>query len=315
MKRILPLIIALLISFAANAQMSSQDTSFIADRSVVFAQYDTTILAMDLYLPADISKLHDCIIFSYGGGFVHNNQRNSEYAAFCRRLADEGGFVVAAIDYRLGMKGVVIKGTLSAVKPTENAIRMATEDLFKALGCILDNSAEFGVDPSKIILCGSSAGAIMSLQADFELCNATPMTRLIPSDFRFAGVISFAGAVFSREGKCKYTRHAPAPTFFLHGTKDILVKYDKIAFFKLRFSGSNDLVKQFKKNHWPYKIMRFEGEGHGVAKRINDNYDDVVWFIDNMVDKGIHFEIDETVFDQNRKKEAWEMMKTNDLYK
>ena len=284
------------------------------DKSVVFATVDTALLAMDIYLPPQWAANGRCVIYSYGGGFIDNNQRSESNQVFCRALADEG-YLVAATNYRLGLRGVKMKGLLSMVKPLDNAVHMAAEDIFRALNCILDHASEWGVDPSSIILCGSSAGAIASLQADYELANRTPMTAGIPGDFRFAGIISFAGAVYSNEGACDYTVHNPSPTFFLHGNADKIVPYKKIQFGKKAFFGSSVLAARFEKLGFPYKIMRFEGEGHSVASRMNDNIDDVLWFIDNMAVGQRNFRIDETVNDVDRVPAKWDHISAGKLYK
>lgn len=309
MKRFFAIFAAVLFAAAASAQ------EYEPDRTVVFAQVDTTILGMDLYIPKDDAPAHKCVIFAYGGGFMDNNQRSKITRTFCRTLADDGIFAIA-IDYRLGLKGYKAKGgPLTMIKPVDNSVRMAAEDMFRAVNCVLDNASEWRIDPNCIILCGSSAGAITALQTDYELCNRTDMTAGIPEDFRFAGVISFSGAIFSHEGKCDYRVHAPAPTFMLHGTADKLVTYKKIALGNLGFYGSNELVKRFKKFEWPYKIMRFEDEGHSVANRMMDNYEDVIWFIDNMVVAKRNLRIDETVKDVDHKLAKWDSMSAKGLYK
>lgn len=319
MKHLLTLCAALLLlSAGAGAQggtLSEERTDTdLFNRTVVFSQEDTTILGMDIYMPSDNAARHKCVIFAYGGGFMENNQRSAGTQHFCRRLADDG-YVAIAVDYRLGLKGFKAKGgPLTMIRPTENSIRMAAEDMFKAVKCILDNAEAFKVYPDSLILCGSSAGAITALQADYELCNRTPMTALMPADFRFAGVISFAGAIFSREGKCDYRAHGPAPTFLLHGTADKLVNYKKIQLFNLGFFGSNELAKRFAKFGWPYKILRFKDEGHSVAIRLEDNYDDVIWFIDNMISGRKNYRIDETFHDVDRKPADWDRMDSKKLY-
>lgn len=284
------------------------------DRSVVFATVDTAVLAMDLYIPPQWAANGRCVIYSYGGGFIDNNQRSESNQVFCRALADEG-YLVAATNYRLGLRGVRMKGLLSMVKPLDNAVHMAAEDIFRALNCILDNAPQWGVNPEAIVLCGSSAGAIASLQADYELANRTPMTAGIPGDFRFAGIISFAGAVYSNEGACDYTVHNPSPTFFLHGNADKIVPYKKIQFGKKAFFGSSVLAARFEKLGFPYKIMRFEGEGHSVATRMEENYDDVIWFIDNMAIGKRNLRIDETFNDVERELQKWDRISAGKLYK
>ncbi len=319
MKRLISILLfffTLTISALAqdNALREEHGATALYDRSVIFSNQDGVMLGMDVYMPEDLSCLHKCVVFAYGGGFMDNNQRAKGTQAFCRRLADDG-FVAIAIDYRLGLKGFKAKGgPLTMIRPVDNSVRMAAEDMFKAVKCIIDNADALRVYPDSLILCGSSAGAVTALQADYELCNRTPMTAQMPEDFRFAGVISFAGAIFSHEGKCDYRVHAPAPTFFLHGTADKLVNYKKIQLFKLGFFGSSELVKRFEKFGFPYKIMRFKEEGHSVAMRMMDNYEDVVWFIDNMVCRKRDLSVDETFQDRDRKLTKWDKMNSKGLY-
>lgn len=286
------------------------------DISIPFAQYDNQQLELDVYMPSDTLESHFCVVYAYGGGFLENNQRSNSIKTFCRRLADDG-YVAVAVDYRLGLKDVRMKGKLSMVKPLENAVHMAAEDMFLAVACILDNAEEWRINPEGIILCGSSAGAITALQTDYELCNRSSISCCLPADFNFAGVVSFAGAVFSKEGKCDYKVQSPAPTLFLHGTSDKMVTYDKIAFLNTRFSGSSDLVKRFKKFGYPYEIIRYSGEGHGVAARYFDSYDEMTWFLDNVVKSGRHFEIDKLVLDRDRKVPdwSWDKADASSMYK
>ena len=235
---------------------SVDTTRFVPDESIAFAQYDTLTLEMDLYFPTDDAEQHRCIIYTYGGGFVDNNQRHIETRALCRRLADDG-FVVVATNYRLGLRGVQFKGPASMVKPLEEAIRMATEDVMKVTRYVLDYASELTVDPAQVILIGSSAGAITSLQCDFERCNATDLAQqYLPDGFRYAGVISFSGAIFSRRG-----------LNYRYGTADRLVPYRQIKLFNIGFFGSDSVAGRFKKGHYSHKIMRFTDEGHTVAAR------------------------------------------------
>lgn len=324
--RPLAAIAALLLSTFIPAQAQTEETLPVEpqpaeaqpaepapDFTVPFASYGSDTLCLDIYMPADTLDSHLCVIFSYGGGFIDNNQRAASTSEFCRALADEG-FVAVASDYRLGLKGVKMKSTLGMAKYVDSAIQLASEDIFKATAYVLENAVDLKVRPDGIILCGSSAGAITSLQCDYELCNRTPIACILPEEFHYAGIISFAGAVFSKEGRCDYRVHSPAPTLMLHGMSDKLVNYNKIAFFNTRFSGSNDLQKRFAKYGWSHEIIRFVDEGHGVAGRMMENFEDVMWFIENMVIEGRRFEIDKTVNDRDFIRSSWDSFKPENLY-
>ncbi|MBR3291899.1 MAG: alpha/beta hydrolase fold domain-containing protein [Bacteroidales bacterium] len=319
MKRLLSFFIVFIaFSIACAAQNPDPATEIDSlrckpDESIAFAQYDTLVLEMDLYFPSDDAGTHPCILFTYGGGFILDNQRVFSTRRLCRMLADEG-YVVAATNYRLGLKGVKFKGPASMVKPLERAVLMAAEDVMKATRYVLDYAAELSVDPRQIILVGSSAGAIASLQCDFERCNRSELAqRYLPEDFRFAGVASFSGAIFSRKG-LEYKHDVPAPTLFLHGTADKLVPYKQIKVFNIGFYGSDKIVRQFKKRHYPHRIIRFQDEGHGVAVRYFANFDDLRWFLDKMVKDARPFEIDESCFDPLRPSFVMDKYDPSNLY-
>ena len=87
------------------------------------------------------------------------------------------------------------------------------------------------------------------------------MQQYLPDGFRYAGVIAFSGAIFSRRG-LNYRYDTPAPTFFLHGTADRQVPYRQIKFFNIGFFGSDRVAGRFKKEHYTHKILRFTDEGH-----------------------------------------------------
>lgn len=317
MKQFLLLFAACCLTLVASAQeipSTIDSNAFHADESIAFAQYDTLALEMDFYFPADDAESHPCIIYSYGGGFVQDNQRHFETRRLCRKLADDG-FVVVAANYRLGLRGVQFKGPLSMIKPLENAIAMASEDIMKVTRYVLDYASELTVDREQILLAGSSAGAITSLQCDFERCNATDLaTRYLPEGFRYAGIIAFSGAIFSRHG-LEYRNDAPAPTLLLHGTADKLVTYKQIRFFGTGFYGSDKIAKHFKEQHYAHKIIRFTDEGHAVAARYNANYDEILWFYDLFVKQGGFYEIDETIYDPFRERTSWDNADPGMLYK
>ena len=317
MKRFLILLAACSLALNVLAQevpAAIDSNAFRPDETVAFAQYDTLALEMDLYFPNDDSESHPCIIYSYGGGFVDDNQRHFETRRLCRRLADDG-FVVVATNYRLGLRGVRFKGVTGMIKPLENAIMMAAEDVMKVTRHVIDYASELTVNPQQIILVGSSAGAITSLQCDFERCNRSGLaSQYLPEGFRYAGVIAFAGAIFSRHG-LDYPHDIPAPTLFLHGTADRLVTYKQIKFFNIGFYGSDKIAKRFKDRHYAYKIIRFTDEGHTVASRYFANYEEIGWFFEHMVKEGKHYEIDETFSDPFRKKSSWDNADPGSLYK
>ena len=275
----------------ASAQIEPSET-------VLYAQKDGQDLFMDVYEPSrgSDSAGKPAIVFMFGGGFKSGSRTDACYVPWYKMLCDRG-FRVFSIDYRLGLKNVTKVGVANA-SAIYDAIQIAVEDLFSATAFIVENAASFGVDPSSIVVSGSSAGAISVLEADWECANSAPRTSVLPEGFRYAGVISFSGAVFSKEGKVRY-RTAPAPTMFLHGTSDRIVNYKNTAFFNMRFSGSSVLVKEFEKRGYNYRIYRFDGNGHEIAneKSMMASFDEQMNFISTNVMKGEKRIVDALVSD------------------
>jgi len=246
-----------------------------------YAERDTLKLYLDFYTPAQVHDSTICVLYVFGGGFIGGHRDGKFEKGYFKQLVDEG-FQVAAIDYRLGLKGVKNLGVTN-YQPLDNAINMATEDAILAIAYLLEHAEELKVNKDYIVMVGSSAGAITSLQTDYVLCNGFLNSNILPEDFRLAGVVSYAGAIFSHEGNVKYRNHEPAPTMMYHGMADRLVPYKKIKFFKIGFFGTDALVKCFEKFDYPYFSRRFEGYGHSVAVGGPYTVDDLLWFCQHYI--------------------------------
>ena len=207
----------------------------------LYAQKDTSKLYMDVYLPQVQNEQQACLIFAFGGGFIGGRRDDSQIQKLKKYYTDKG-FVVIAIDYRLGMRGKTKSSAIASVKQFQAAIDMAAEDMISALDYTLKNllvTKKYTLNPKHIILMGSSAGAITVLQTDYALCNGYLNSDILPDSFRLAGVISYSGAIFSTHGTPKYKLHEPAPTLLCHGDKDKLVIYNNTRFFNIGLFGSN----------------------------------------------------------------------------
>ena len=241
-----------------------------------YAERDTLNLYLDFYTPEQVNDSTICIVYVFGGGFVGGQRDGKFEKAYFEQLVD-AGFMVAAIDYRLGLKGAKNLGIFN-YKPLEDAVNMATEDAISAIAFLLEHADELKVNKDWIMMLGLSAGAITSLQTDYVLCNGYLNSGILPDDFRLAGVVSYAGAIFSHEGLVDYRNHAPAPTMFFHGKADGLVPYSQIKFGKIGFLGTDAMVKRFEKFGYPYFARRFEEYGHSIAIAGPYTVDDLLWF-------------------------------------
>ena len=294
MTRIKLLIVLLALAFSKISASTTEKQTY------VFAKKDTTELLLDVYSSSDtFIERQPCIIFVFGGGFKEGMRDDSIYTNYFNYFARKG-FKVISIDYRLGMKNQKAPGLLN-YNPIQNAISMAVSDLYSATNFIIDKSDILNIDTDKIIISGSSAGAITVLQADYEKRNDFPSTNILPKDFQYSGVISFAGSIFSTKGTPTY-KIAPAPTLFFHGSSDKLVPYSKIRFFKKGMFGSKALAKQFKKKKHPYTFYTMEGIGHEVSEYPMESFlDEINYFIQNFVDGKKEWLLDINLKDNNRK--------------
>jgi predicted esterase len=196
------------------------------------------------------------IIFMYGGGWEGGHRDDWGLVSSLNYLASLG-YTVVSIDYRLGIKEAKANGELTRTNGTEmylRAIQWSVEDLFDATSYILERADEWNIDKKQIVILGGSSGATNSLVAEFNVANDTELARAhLPKDFRYAGVVSMAGAFWLKAGTPLTFKSKPAPIMFFHGAKDQLVTYDEYqgafagygpAYYCRKFSGP-DFPKWF----------------------------------------------------------------------
>ena len=93
-----------------------------------------------------------CLVFFHGGGWVIGNLDSHDVV--CRKLAHEGELIVISVDYRLA---------------PEHKFPAAVDDAIAATKWIAANAKQLGIDASRLIVGGDSAGgnlaAVVSLAA------------------------------------------------------------------------------------------------------------------------------------------------------
>jgi len=109
-------------------------------RDIVIEQGTFTIGAR-LYKADDSSSL-PLVVFYHGGGFVIGDLESHD--DLCRVLCSGIGCAVLAVDYR---------------RAPENKFPAATDDALTALRWAHDNAKTLGVDATRIVVAGDSAGA------------------------------------------------------------------------------------------------------------------------------------------------------------
>lgn len=235
----------------------------IKKESFIYATKDSADLGLDVYTKnSAVTTKKPCIIFIFGGAFVRGRRDSKLYNNYFNNVVQHD-FVCVSISYRLGMKGVTNLSVLNTA-PLKKAVDMAVEDLYDATNWVINHRDELGIDTSKIIISGSSSGGITAQTAEFNLCNQLPVAEKLSQGFKYAGVITFSGAILTYDGKLKY-KQPPAPALMFHGTEDKIVTYNKIRFFNKGFYGSGAIAKTFKDNNYPFHMYSEEGLGHEVS--------------------------------------------------
>ena len=85
--------------------------------------------------------LAPCLVFFHGGGWVIGDLDSHDVA--CRKLADEGELIVISVDYRLA---------------PEHKFPAAVDDAITSTKWISDNAGKLGIDASRLMVGGDSAG-------------------------------------------------------------------------------------------------------------------------------------------------------------
>ena len=200
----------------------------------------------------------------HGGGFAGGTRTNPAEVKFAENAAKKG-YVAVQISYRLTRKGQSFGCDYKASGKMET-FKLAAEDFMDAANFMVKNKDEYGIDTSKIIVGGSSAGAEAVLNAVYN-------DRLMfhdPAKYKsidFAGVFSLAGAIVD----ARYiTEENAVPGIFFHGTEDNLVPYATAPHHwcdpgqpgYIMLDGSRTITQKLANLNTAYMLYSFKGGKH-----------------------------------------------------
>lgn len=133
-------------------------------------QGQTIALLADVYEPVgDTITARPLAIWVHGGSFSGGDKTSLELVDQANEFARKG-YVTASINYRLDEDGCSGNVGASCVK----AIVDATQDAQTAVRYFRANAAAYGIDPNRIAMGGSSAGAIIALNVAYSGENPAP---------------------------------------------------------------------------------------------------------------------------------------------
>lgn len=110
----------------------------VEDRTIEGPESDITVR---IYEPERHEPGSPGVLYAHGGGFVIGSLDTAD--SICRALADETGYLVASVDYRLAPEHPFPAGLL---------------DFYAALEWFAEAASDLGVDPERIVTAGDSAG-------------------------------------------------------------------------------------------------------------------------------------------------------------
>jgi acetyl esterase/lipase len=116
--------------------------------AILDQQYDSgnSAVAVDVYRPAGAPQPRTTVVWIHGGGWLAGSKE--QLGNYARILAARG-FTVAVVGYSLAPKSTY---------PTP------VKQVNTALGYLVRNADRLGIDPSRLVLAGDSAGAQIALQ-------------------------------------------------------------------------------------------------------------------------------------------------------
>jgi len=274
-----PLLLLALITFIVGHSQEFKTVTYFAN--------DSLKLQMDVFIPkTKSSQKLPLLVHVHGGGFS-GGDRKWDHAVV--KKASEEGFVAASISYTLYMKDKNF--SCGGVLPEKiKAIQIAANQMQQAVIYFLKNQNVYNIDPEKIFISGSSAGAETVLHAAFwkpEMMSMYPDK--LPAGFKYAGIISGSGAIMDIN---LITAKNLVPVMMFHGSCDVTVPYGTAAHHYcdpgtpgwLMLFGSHSIYEHIIKLKGSVKLVTFCGGGHEYSGELfNKDPQQVVNFMKDVL--------------------------------
>jgi acetyl esterase/lipase len=171
-------------------------------------------LFADFYRPTgDAVTNRPAVIWVHGGSFKSGTRTSPEIDDEATTFAKKG-FVNVSISYRLSPTGCTVIDAECV-----NAIIDAQTDAQTAVRWLRSNASTYGVDPNRIAIGGTSAGAITALNVGFNGDNPRPGPLPTVSS-RVKAAVSLSGSAVLGG-----INAGDAPSLLFHGTSDVVVPF------------------------------------------------------------------------------------------
>jgi acetyl esterase/lipase len=216
-------------------------------------------LDMDIYSPSNDTTLNrPVIVVAHGGAFFSGDNNLDDVTALSISAAKRG-YVVANINYRLGLN--ILDGSTG-----ERAVYRAIQDGSAAIRYLREFHDEYAIDPEKIFMWGTSAGAFIALHLAYTDENDRP-------DATYAGFTAPDLGCLDCEGNSYIQNSRPNAIVSCWGAIGDLDYIDENDFVpSLMFHGMIDLVVPFGTG-LPFTLLITLPIVHGsnaISERLNE---------------------------------------------
>jgi acetyl esterase/lipase len=231
------------LGFAVAQEAVTVESNLVYGAAVDYAGSNVS-LTLDVYYANGTQSNRPVVILTHGGGFGGGDKgytvaQGKFYPDMATAFA-HNGFVAFSINYRLwsGCSGGCTQ-----------EMDMAVADVMTALDWIRAHSAHYGIDATKVLIAGDSAGGGLAVNASYRSTNVNS----------FLGCISLWGGIppYGSEvhpvNACPITSQTP-PTCMIHGTADTVVPYAISAALSSNLTAAavaNELHPLTGCNHYP----------------------------------------------------------------
>lgn len=216
------------------------------------------LLLLDLYEPTGPTvpgRRRPAILMIHGGAFVGGSRRFFPLVQMVTELASRG-YVVASIDYRLRDDFPVLSNRVQALPVNslfELRVNAAVDDGLTALDWLVDNSGTLNLDPTRLGVIGSSAGASTAIHLAYTVKDFgidAPAFRFVV-DFFGSAIIPFP----EKSAADNHLETGEPPLFIVHGTADMTVPIAR----------SEALAARAFEQNVPIEFHPIDGAGHGFG--------------------------------------------------
>jgi para-nitrobenzyl esterase len=256
----------LILTASYSQTLYLEEVSKVSKRTYRYKKTGTNKkLKLDFYRSKRVKGVLPLLIYVYGGGFSGGKRNDDNTVDFAKNMASRG-YAVASISYRLTMKELGF-GCETKAQDKVNAFNTVSKDISSAVNYLIKKKKKLKINIGKIVLIGSSAGAETVLNLVYVQKNT-----MLPKDFKFAGIISMAGAITSLD---YVTKESAIPTQLFQGIADELVPYNtaphhyckKTDIGYLLLHGSKVIANKLKKIAQPFYLYTIEKGDHSWSER------------------------------------------------